>query len=65
MLDNEKLSYDLALLYARAKFEDVLAHNPEVFERSKAPASIAEVEYLADMFTFAYDYMTQADSETN
>ena len=63
MLDYEKLSYDLSLLYAKAKFEDVLAHNPKVFEQSKAPASIAEVEYLGDMFTLAYDYLTQAGAE--
>lgn len=65
MLDHEKLSYDLALLYARAKFEDVLARNPDAFERSGAPASIAEVEYLCDMSTFSYDYLTQAGTEND
>lgn len=55
-IDASKLAYDLALIYAKAKFEDALRTNLERFSNTLAPRDIEENEFLYDSFMQAYNY---------
>ena len=52
-----KIAYDLALLYAKSKFENKLQNGFD-FDKGIAPVEIEELEYLSDTFLFALDYFS-------
>ncbi len=57
LVDASKLAYDLALIYAHAKFEDALRTDPEEsFHNGPALAWVEEVEFVRDKFMLAYGY---------
>lgn len=55
-VDVSKLAYDLALIYAKTKFEEVLKTDPEYFLCLPAPEEIEEAEFLEKKFLQAYGY---------
>ena len=60
MIDNEKLAYDLALIYARSKFE--VANSKGIFGMmSPDNEPEAEVKALAVFFNEAYNQLISYD----
>lgn len=55
-----ELAYDLAKIYARAKFDDALRKNAD-FSLRPAPIEIEELEYLETLFWFAYEHYSNLD----
>lgn len=55
-----KIAYDLAMLYAKSKFENKL-HNGFDFDKGIAPEEIEELEYLSDIFLFAFEYLSNRE----
>lgn len=51
-----KISYDLALVYAKAKLEKAFREGA-VFERGAVDHEIEEIEYLRDHFLYALEYL--------
>jgi len=52
-MDFQKLSYDLALIYAKAKFEDALSKGKVPIAMSH-PQILEDEEFLAKTFSDAY-----------
>lgn len=57
----EKLSHDLALVYAKAKLEDGIRNN-SIYSPS-VPRSISEMDFLADAYADAYSYYRNVASD--
>lgn len=54
--DVSKISYDLALQYARAKLDRALC-NEEIFRKAPVNKEIAEIHYLRQQFLYALFYL--------
>lgn len=61
-LDLDKLCYDLALIYAKTKYEDELRKDCLPIEH-KAPDFIEESDYLLTLFSQAYSEYLSYDED--
>lgn len=61
-LDVNKISYDLALTYARTKFENDLKNNLIPIDPS-VPSFLSETEYLMNLFSEAFNEYSNFDIE--
>lgn len=55
-IDVSRIAYDLALIYAHAKFEAELRDEKELFETGVAPTHIEEKQRVYEHFVSAYSY---------
>jgi hypothetical protein len=60
-IDIEKSSYDLALIYSKAKLDEAIQNNK--FNGNSAPVEIEQMEYLAEEFYGAFGYFTNMTDE--
>lgn len=59
-IDAKKLKYDLALAYAKSKFDNMLRSYE--LDPDECPQNVAETDYLLDKFKEAYkNYDLQTD----
>ena len=61
-LDINKLSYDLALVYAKAKFENDL-RNGSIPREPSVPNFLSDTEYLMNLFSEAFNEYSNLDIE--
>lgn len=61
-LDTNKLIYDLALIYAKAKFEDDLK-NESIPREPSVPDFLSDTEYLMNLFSEAFNEYSNLDIE--
>lgn len=61
-LDINKLSYDLALIYAKAKFEDDL-RNESIPRDPSVPNFLSDTDYLMSLFSEAFNEYSNLDIE--
>jgi len=55
-VDASKLAYDLAMVYARSKFDEMLRTDPDYFQSKSAPAEIEEIAFIEQLFMKAYKF---------
>lgn len=55
-IEISKLAYDLSIVYAKSKLDEMLRTNPEYFYGKPAYPSIEEAEFLLEKFKQAYCY---------
>lgn len=55
-VDASKLAYDLAMVYAKAKFDEMLRTDPDYFQYKPAPAEIEEIAFIEQAFMKAYRF---------
>lgn len=61
-IDINKLSYDLALVYAKAKFENDLI-NKSIPRDPSVPDFLSDTEYLMSLFSEAFNEYSNFDIE--
>lgn len=60
-VDASKLAYNLALIYAKAKLEEMFRTEPEYFSCGPATREIEEAVFLEQKFMQAYGYYMGAE----
>lgn len=61
-IEASKLAYDLALIYAKAKFDDALRTDPKQFDHLPADPETEAKEFLFGSFCSAYAYYLQQEN---